>query len=297
MLTRPWPGSATTRRWTIPEWESTTVHHLSDTHAGLRPWSTKQLDTLRADVDEGLVPPVDAMVATGDLTDHALPAEDAYILPWLDDVAMGAPSLVIPGNHDLYNTRTTAAQWSAVYGRPANSFIDVAGYRFIGFSPTSWAEGTDWFISASTWDWLDAAIAAAPGPVVLVSHYPPWELQGITQGTSIQPAAELGDLVDAHPAVEGMLVGHMHWPTNDVRACSFATLGGRQLPVLMGASQVIAPALTRDQSARHEPVSTYVTMLPGERWIVRYRRHGAHMWGAEWRETSMCLTNGCIARK
>lgn len=296
-MTRPWPSPTVSRPWTIPEWEGTTVHHLSDTHAGLRPWSTGKLDQMRDDLEGlGLIPPVDAMVATGDLTDHALPAEDAYIKPWLTDVAGGAPSLVIPGNHDLYNTRTTAAQWSTVYGRPANDFLDVGGYRYVGFSPTSWAEETDWTISVATWDWLDATIAAAPGPVVLVSHYPPWELQGITQGTSIQPASELGDLVDAHANVEGMLVGHMHWPIDDIRSCSFAVLGGRQIPVLMGASPVIAPAYGRDGSAQYEPVSTYVTMLPGERWIVRYRRHGAHVWGDEWRETEMCLANACISR-
>lgn len=296
--TRPWPSPTLSRPWTVPELGATTLHHVSDTHFGYRPWSYAEGGHMLADLEAGLIPPVDAFVHTGDITDHSLQDEDAYSLGWLAGAAKGAPGIWAPGNHDLYNTRSSSAEWQADYGRPANTYLDVGGYRLVAFAPDTWAEHTDWTISAATWSWLDSAIGATSDPVILLNHYPPWEL-GLTQGVTVQPHASLAGLVDAHSNIEGMLVGHMHWRIEDARSCSFVVMGGRQVPVLMGVSQAFTDSdLSRDQSAQYPSISTYVSLYPGEMWEVRYRLHGPRAWGGPggYRMTTLNLHTGLVSK-
>jgi 3',5'-cyclic-AMP phosphodiesterase len=274
---------AQTRPWPVPPLlleGGLTVHHISDTHIGYRAWSHAESAHMLRDLNDGLIPPVDVCVHTGDIVDGPdLPTEDPYARSWLTSAAKGAPSVWAVGNHDLRDrTPTTRAAWEAVYGRPGNTYVDVAGYRVVTFTVDSHTINADWVVPEATWSWLDQVTAAAPGPVVLAEHFPPWEL-GVAEMNALQPPERFAELVSDHPQIVGMLAGHMHWEPSDERSAVMLQVGNRtNFPVLTDVSSMLSiSGLSRDQSAQLPSVSAYVTILP-DLWEVRYRHHGPHAW-------------------
>lgn len=276
------------------------IHHVSDTHFGYRPWSYDESNHLLRDLNEGLVPLPDVVVLTGDIIDGAdVPYEDAYAKAWLDVAGQdrGVPLLACVGNHDL-RTRSpnTRAAWEATYGRQANTYVDVNGWRIITFCVDVHAWNEPWIVPAATWSWLDSVIGSAPGPVILADHFPPQELGGLSDIDYLRPPAELAELVSSHPNVIGMLAGHTHWPADDPHSAAMITLGNRtNFPVLTDISAMLTlpGGLSRDQSAQVPSISAYVTVTE-DLWEVRYRHHGPHAWsgpGGE-RVTSLHLDTG-----
>jgi len=287
------------RPWPLPSSDGLLIHHVSDTHFGYRPWSFAESDHMLDDLRQGLIPPVDVLVHTGDITDHGRPAEDAYALDWLKQAELQAPSLIAMGNHDVRDRPVhTRATWEKVYGRSANTFVDVQGVRLVTFAVDSFTgHASPWIVPDATWDWLDGVVAAAPGPVILVNHYPPKEL-GVKSANSLQPASRLDDLVHGHPKITGMLCGHMHKDLSDPAAAQFLTIGGRPLPVLCDISSMLSiGVLSRDQSAQLQSHSAYVT-VHDDRWEVRYRAHGTHSWSGPngQRLTTLDLKTGKVRR-
>jgi hypothetical protein len=278
MPIRPWPIPPPAPEGGI------TIHHVSDTHIGYRPWSYAEANHLLRDLNEGLVPLPDVMVLTGDIIDGIdVPAEDAYAKAFLNVAgeARGVPGLWCVGNHDL-RTRSpnTRVAWEATYGRPGNTYVDVGGWRLITFTVDVHGWNDPWVVPAATWSWLDQRIAEAPGPVILANHFPPQELGGLTNIDYLQPPAELADLVSSHPNVIGMLAGHTHWPADDPRSAAMIQLGSRSnFPVLTDISAMLTlpTGLSRDQSAQVPSISAYVTVTE-DLWEVRYRHHGPHAW-------------------
>lgn len=290
--------TAASRPWPLLPAGALTVHHVSDTHFGYRPWSYAEGDHMLDDLEQGLISQVSLMVHTGDITDNGAPVEDSYARAWLPAAAGAAPSLWCMGNHDVRVRQPVPSRtaWEAAYNRPANTYIDAQGVRFISFAADS--DGPDgWRPSPATWSWLADTIASAPGPVVLADHYPPWELQQWPENT-IQPSATFTAIVADHPQVIGMLCGHMHWEIDDVRAARFVQIGGRSIPVLTDISSMLSiDGRTRDQSAQLQSHSAYVSMWP-DRWEVRYRAHGTHAWSGPGglRVTTLDLGSGLVSR-
>lgn len=286
--TRPWPSPAQARPWPVPSAEATTIHHVSDGHYGYRIWSTDEYDHMRADILNGLIPAVHASVNTGDISDGTyntsgipLATQDAYLLVWLADVAKGVPTLWAPGNHD-YRDRPpyTKEAWEAVYGQSVLSVLDLADYRLIAFGPDYYTgNSSPWVIPEATWAWIDAQIQASPNPVILVNHYPPSELVAGNTLLSVQPPAAFTDLVDANPAVVGLLCGHMHFELDSYQAAQFVTLGSRTVPVVCDVSSMLSLpyGYDRDKSGQVPSWSAYVSLL-GDRWEIRYRGHGPRAW-------------------
>jgi hypothetical protein len=293
-----------TRPWPLPSGKGTTVHHVSDLHVGYRPWAYQETDHMRQDVLDGLIPPVDAFVITGDIVDDATAAEMAYAKTWMNDVAKNAGSMWVPGNHDLRYPTTTLANWEASYGRKGNTVLDLPGYRFIGFTAevNNWKKAGDpdthWNIPAATWDWMDQQIAGTTNPVILCCHYPPWELEP-DDDWCIQNKVTLAQFITDHPSIVGMLVGHMHWEITNPKTDSFIQIGNRtSFPVIMGVSAMLSiSGLAQDMSARIPSISKYVTFYE-DRWEVRYRLHGPHAWGGPngLRLATMDLSLGSIER-
>lgn len=290
MSTRPWP---------LPPSGGLLIHHVSDTHFGYRPWSYDESEHLQDDLLDNLVPEPDVFVHTGDITEAGAHVEDAFALRWLHRAARGRPSLWAMGNHDVRaRTVHTRATWERTYRRAANTFVDVDGVRLVTFAVDDFTGNTTpWVVPSATWAWLDTVVGAASGPVILVSHYPPSDL-GVAPENHIQPDASLDALVDGHPAIVGMLCGHMHWDLDDPRAAKFATVGGRSIPVLTDISSMLSlDGYSRDQSARLQSHSAYVSVLP-DRWEVRYRAHGTHAWSGPsgLRVTTLDLATGSVSR-
>lgn len=289
MYSRPWP---------VPQAEGLLIHHVSDSHIGYRPWSYAEMDRMQADIAHGLIPAADVMVHTGDVIDDTsvgsdpLAKQDGYAIPWLTTAAAGKPSVVVPGNHDLFD-RPTRAAWETAYGRPALSYVDVGGVRIVGFAPDTFTGDTTWTIPDATWSWLDG-ICSTGMPVILADHYPPQEL-GMGAGNSLQPASKLDELVAGHSNIAGMLAGHMHFPINDARSCRLLSIGGRLIPVVCDNSAVFTADLTRDQLARLQTITTWIDVTP-DRWRVHYRLHGTRAWSGPGglRVTTMDLAAGTV---
>ena len=270
-----------TRPWPVPPTGGLVIHHVSDTHFGYRSWSHAEGDHMLRDLSEGLIPPVDVLVHTGDIVDGPnLAAEDAYAKKWLTAAGKNVPSVWAVGNHDLRDRApTTRAAWESAYGRPGNTYVDVDGHRIVTFTVDSHTLNADWIVPEATWTWLDKVASDAPGPVILAEHFPPWELGvDLTLG-ALQPPARFAEFVSAHPNVVGMLAGHMHWDPGDQRSAVMLNIGNRTaFPVLTDVSAMLTiSTLTRDQSAQLPSVSAYVRVLP-DLWEVRYRHHGPHAW-------------------
>lgn len=251
------------------------------------------------DIEQGLIPAVDVMVHTGDIVDGPnLTTEDAYAKDWMGRAGKGVPDVWACGNHDLRDrSPKTRAAWEAVYGRSANTFVDVAGWRIVTWAVDSHIMNADWVIPEATWDWLDSVIGPAPGPVLLAEHYPLWEL-GVSAMNCVQPASRMAELISDYPAVAGMIAGHMHWEIEDARAAKFVPVGNRpSFPIVTDVSSMLSISpLTRDQSGQLPSISTYIRMAE-DRWEVRYRMHGPHAWGgpAGMRVTTMHLDTGLVS--
>lgn len=286
------------RPWPIPPSDGLLIHHVSDTHFGYRSWSYGEGDHMEDDLLDNLVPRADVQVHTGDVTDNGAATEDRYALRWLHRLARDAPQLVAMGNHDIRaRTVHTRAEWERLYRRSANTFVDVQGVRLVTFAVDDYTGlSTPWVVPAATWTWLDGVVSAASGPVILVNHYPPAEL-GVTAENYLQPASVLDTFVGDHPAIRGMLCGHMHLGLADPLAAAFQAIGGRQVPVLCDISSMLSDITGRDTSAQIQSTSAYVTVRE-DRWEVRYRRHGTHAWGgpADQRVTTLDLATGTVTR-
>lgn len=291
--TRPWP--------LISRNDSVLVNHVSDTHFGYRLWSYSESDSMLQDYKQGLVPDVDLFLHTGDITDHGRDDEDIYANNWLDTAGeSAAESLWVMGNHDIWVRPVhTRATWEKVYGRKANTFVDVKGIRFVTFAVDSMTMNSQlWAPPESTWDWVDSVTKSFNGPVVITNHYPPKEI-GVSDLNALCPPARLNELVGDNPNIIGIMCGHMHLDLNEPRLASFFTLGGRKLPILTDISAMLSlegePG--RDQSGKIQSTSAYVEITP-EIWRVHYRRHGTHLWGGpgDLRVTTMNLTEGTVTR-
>jgi 3',5'-cyclic-AMP phosphodiesterase len=291
--TRPWP--------LISPSDAVLVNHVSDTHFGYRSWSYAESDSMLRDYEEGLVPDVDLLLHTGDITDHGKPEEDTYALSWLNQVGQKATkSLWVMGNHDIWVRPVhTRAVWESVYGRKANTFVDVRGIRFVTFAVDSMTMNSQlWQPPESTWDWVDSATNGFNGPVVITNHYPPQEI-GVSDLNALFSPARLNELVGDNPNIIGIMCGHMHLDLAEPRLASFFTLGGRKLPVLTDISAMLSleGEIGRDYSAQIQSTSAYVEILP-EVWRVHYRRHGSHAWGGpdDRRVTTMNLSEATVTR-
>lgn len=292
---------AHTRPWPAPPRDGVTIQQLTDTHFGYEPWSFQEADSSLGDFTSAMIEHTQAVIHTGDITDDggqvspSTPAEDgikqdSYALSWLPKASRGLPDLWCTGNHDLRDRTAgnTRVQWENVYGRKANTYLDVPGMRFISLSPDSCDRGTSprgshdpWIIPQATLDWADSVIASAPDRVVLCNHYPLVEM-----GAPDWPEPEDGmdALISDNPKVFAYLSGHMHWQPNDARVTQLLTVGNRQhFPAICATSLPFHPPSVDGGDAYiaghySSAWSTWHTFLD-DRIEVRFRNHGARMWG------------------
>lgn len=194
----------------------TRIAHLSDLHFG-----EEQPDhalSLAADI-RAQAP--EAVVVSGDLTRRARPGEFAAAMAFLD--VLGAPLLVVPGNHDIPRDDlfqrffSPRRRWHAA--RPAGSadVLELPGLRIIGLDSVSraqwhldWAAGA---IPASRRASLAAALAL-PGsnPTIIACHHPLRHPAWAMARRAPREAEATIALLRAH-GVAGVLCGHLHRPS------------------------------------------------------------------------------------
>lgn len=158
-----------------------------------------------------LSPRPDAVVVTGDLTDHGTPEEYANLRAILGAARM--PVYVIPGNHD--NREALRAAFAADGYFPAQGFLNYAvedlPLRVVALDTNvpGYHHGE---LCAERLAWLDRTLTAAPRkPTVVMLHHPPFPT-GIAHmdAHALHAPERLAAVIRRHAQVERVLCGHLH---------------------------------------------------------------------------------------
>ena len=193
------------------------VLQISDPHIGAA-WASGErgwdpVTGLRNVISEvgGLPDRPDAVLLTGDLSEHGAAAEYATVLEIVS--AIGAPLHVIPGNHDDRTALRAQFGLPGSGAEPVHYAADLGPLRLVALDTTipGRAAGA---LDADQLAWLDAELAAVPAqPTLLALHHPPlatgvapWDEIGLAPADR----AALGRVLDAHPQVRRLVAGHVH---------------------------------------------------------------------------------------
>jgi len=187
---------------------------------------------------------VDAVVVSGDLTDHGEP--DAYARFRESVAPLAAPLFVIPGNHDAREPMRAAfvADGCAPPEGPLDFCADGGGLRLIGLDTLVEGEAHG-AVSPAQVAWLDARLAETQGgPALLFLHHPPFAT-GIDfmDAVCLRDAEALAAVVARHDALRLVSCGHVHRSV-------FTRWAGRPAMVAPAPSHAVALAL-RPQSDPH----------------------------------------------
>jgi 3',5'-cyclic-AMP phosphodiesterase len=174
---------------------------------------------------------VDAILVSGDLAEHAAPAE--YRLAAELVGRLGVPFYVLPGNHD---DRATMREIFALPGsadEPLDYAVDLGPLCLVVLDSTIPGDDRGGF-EPEQLRWLDAELATAPGqPTIVAMHQPPlttaiadWDR------VNMHPAERraLAAVIERHPQVRAIVGGHLH-------RIAASTLGGR--PVVVAPSTFV----------------------------------------------------------
>nr|WP_244177707.1 metallophosphoesterase [Streptomyces atriruber] len=205
------------------------IAHLSDTHidTGAEDGG-RSVDRTRAVMEylNGLPYDLDAVIATGDIADHAAPAEYEAARELL---TTRHPLLTCPGNHD-----ERAAFREHLLGEPPSTgpvnTAHVTDRFTLALCDTSVPGEDHGRLADETLDWLSGLLADTPParPVLIGFHHPPVPLHTpYVDGIRQADEHRLADLTARHPNVTAFLAGHAHTPA----ATAFA---GRPLLVAPG---------------------------------------------------------------
>jgi 3',5'-cyclic AMP phosphodiesterase CpdA len=174
-----------------------TVLHLSDPHLTEDPATSARLRQV-LDLPASRRP--DAVVVTGDIADHGLPAEyDAFAKTMVGQ----PPWLAVPGNHD------DPATLRAVLGLDECPVLEVGPVRVIGLDVTVPGEDHGFLRS----DTADRVVAAAAGAerVVLAFHQPPVLIgHAYVDTMPLTNPEALVALTRRLPQVIAIFCGHVH---------------------------------------------------------------------------------------
>lgn len=185
--------------------------------------ATRVMEYLRA-----LPRPVDALLVTGDIADHAAEAEYEEAARIL---AAPFPVLACPGNHDARPAYRKAFLGEAPEEGPVNRVHLIAGAAVLMCDST--IPGRDeGRLDAETLGWIDTTLGALPDgvPALIAFHQPPVELHHpLPDAGRLEEPERLAGLLAAHPPVVAVLTGHAH-------TAAASTFAGRPL--------VVGPAVT-----------------------------------------------------
>jgi 3',5'-cyclic-AMP phosphodiesterase len=186
---------------------------ISDTHVGASWEGVAPEACLRRAVEAILALPdrPDALLISGDLTDNGAPAEYARVRELLEP--LGLEPHVLPGNHDLRGPLREAFGLPGEGEEPGSHAVDLGPLRLVCLDTI--VPGSDGgALDGGRLEWLDAALAEAPGqPTVLALHHPPLrtEMPGFERiGLTDAGREGLGEVLDRHPQVLRIVAGHVH---------------------------------------------------------------------------------------
>lgn len=177
------------------------IAHLSDTHLD---GSQSRLRRLHRAVSESAAAGADAVLVTGDLTDHGSAAEYEQFA-----TAMPAdrPWLAAVGNHDLREPARACLNPGS--SGPLDRVLDLPGLRLIALD--SLIEGAaDGRLDESSLEFAAKALDDSPGPAVIAFHHPPVAVgHDFMDRLGLRNPGDLAELA-RHPRLAAILTGHMH---------------------------------------------------------------------------------------
>ncbi|QFZ20008.1 metallophosphoesterase [Saccharothrix syringae] len=202
------------------------IAHVSDLHLD---GGSRAAERARRVHDHlaGLPGRLDAVLVSGDIADHGLPAEYAEARPLLD---LPHPVLVLPGNHDTRAAFRTGLLDEPASDEPVNRVVEVGGAVFALCDSTipGRSEGR---LADETLAWLDDVLG--DGPSFVCFHHPPVELHAPHLDRIRQfDEHRLAEVVRRHPGVVAVLCGHAH-------TAAASTFAGRPLLVAPGVVSTI----------------------------------------------------------
>lgn len=170
---------------------------------------------------------VAAVLVTGDIADHGLPAEYEEARALL--ATLPQPVLPCPGNHDVRE-----AYESVLLGRPptgaAVNAAHVVDGVLVAMCDSSRPGRADGRLDDGTLDWLAAALAGHDGPALVCFHHPPVTLhQPMVDAIRLAEPERLAAVLAGAPHVVAVLTGHAH-------TSAASTFAGR--PLLVGPGVV-----------------------------------------------------------
>lgn len=171
----------------------------------------------------------DAVVFTGDTTQHGRPGEYARLRELLAPLA--APLYLVPGNRDD-NEELRRAFGDKAYLPATGGFLHYSvedhAVRLIGLDSTAVGERKGTFCPERQ-AWLESVLEEEPDkPTVLCIHHPPFDVDDHYVGGYRRPeeAAALADIVGRRSQVSAVLCGHVHWLVE----CEWAGVAARVMP-------------------------------------------------------------------
>ena len=209
---------------------TTVFAHVSDIHLGQGDGVAARRRTAAVvDYLAGLPGPLAAVLLTGDIADHGLPAEYREAAELLAPLA--APVLPCPGNHDERIAYQRAFLGEPdTGGLPVDRVHRVAGATFV-MCDSSIPGADDGFLSDDTLAWLDKILSETPdAPAFVCFHHPPVPLHvPFVDGIRLTGEDRLAAVLANHPHVVAVLCGHAH-------VAAATTFAGR--PLLVGGGVV-----------------------------------------------------------
>jgi 3',5'-cyclic AMP phosphodiesterase CpdA len=211
----------------------------------------------------GLVPRVDLVMITGDITHEGTLAEAENAARILQ--ALRAPYYVLPGNHD-----DRAHLWSVFGGAAipdrADGFLSyvVKGgdLRLIAMDSVR-AGGPGGQTCDVRLNWLAARLAEAPGaPTAIFMHHPPARM-GVAESDldGFEGADRLGEIIGAHSNILGLFCGHIH-------LAAHAQWNGTTVSTAPSMGMQLAPDLTLKKP------SQFVLEAPGYQMLLWSKDRG-----------------------
>jgi 3',5'-cyclic-AMP phosphodiesterase len=162
-----------------------------------------------------LEPSADAVIASGDLTEHGRAEEYEMLLEILGDLI--PPMFVIPGNHDRREVLLEAFAGEAYMPTNDAPFVNYAIDRFplrlIGLDTTV-PEHHHGLVCEQRLRWLDETLSGRPdSPTLIFMHHPPFRT-GVQwmDASGLQGGRMMEEVVRRHRQVVRVACGHIHRP-------------------------------------------------------------------------------------
>ncbi|WP_371501941.1 metallophosphoesterase [Kitasatospora sp. NBC_00374] len=206
------------------------IAHLSDIHLDGGRRAEERTRAVLAYL-EGLPYELAAVLVTGDIADHGLPAEYEQARRLL---VSRHPVLVLPGNHDHRAAFRGVLLGQAGSAEPVNRVHRGDGF-VIALCDSSVPGKDHGLLDDRTLAWLEGELVGTPDgvPVLVAFHHPPALLhEPFIDGIRQFGEDRLAELARRRPGIAGFLCGHAHTP-------AATTFAGRPLLVAPGVTSTL----------------------------------------------------------